>query len=58
MEKAIEQSYNHAIKKFGKEGYATNKFYVEDDRYKKFLTCHYIMESQKDCHSIAYTSAK
>ena len=37
MEKAIEQSYTHAIKKFGKEGYATTKFYVEDDRYKKFL---------------------
>ena len=37
MEEAIKQSYNHAIKKFGKEGYATDKFYVEDNRYKKFL---------------------
>jgi len=37
MEEAINQSYNHAIKKFGKNGYATNKFYVEDDKYKKFL---------------------
>ena len=37
MEEAIKQSYNHAIKKFGKEGYATKKFYVEDGRYKKFL---------------------
>ena len=34
---AINQSYEHAIKKFGKEGYATNKFYVDDKRYKKFL---------------------
>lgn len=38
MNKAIEQSYNHAIKKFGKNGYATNKFYVDDKRYKEFLT--------------------
>ena len=37
MEEAINQSYNHAIKKFGKNGYAVKKFYVEDDRYKKFL---------------------
>lgn len=37
IEEAINQSYNHAIKKFGKNGYATNKFYVEDDKYKKFL---------------------
>ena len=34
---AINQSYEHAIKKFGKNGYATNKFYVEDDIYQKFL---------------------
>lgn len=37
MNEAIDQSYNHAIKKFGKDGYATKKFYVEDNRYKKFL---------------------
>ena len=37
MEEAIEKSYDHAIKKFGKNGYATNKFYVDDKRYKKFL---------------------
>ena len=36
-EKAIEDSYMHAIDKFGINGYATNKFYVEDDKYKKFL---------------------
>lgn len=36
-EEAINQSYEHAIKKFGKNGYATNKFYVEDDIYQKFL---------------------
>ena len=37
MEDAIEKSYDHAIKKFGKDGYATKKFYVEDNRYQKFL---------------------
>ena len=37
MKDAIDQSYTHAIKKFGKNGYATNKFYVEDTRYQKFL---------------------
>ena len=33
----IEDSYRHAIKKFGKDGYATSKFYVNDDKYEKFL---------------------
>lgn len=37
MNEAINKSYDHAIKKFGKDGYATNKFYVEDKKYKKFL---------------------
>lgn len=38
IKEAIEKSYNHAIDKFGKNGYAVNKFYVEDDKYKKFLS--------------------
>lgn len=38
MEEAIEKSYKHAIDKFGKNGYATKKFYVEDKRYQKFLS--------------------
>ena len=33
----IEHSYLHAIKKFGRNGYAVKKFYVEDDKYEKFL---------------------
>ena len=36
-EEIIERSYLFAIKKFGKNGYAINKSYVEDVRYKKFL---------------------
>ena len=34
---SIERSYQFAIKKFGKNGYAVNKSYVEDLKYKKFL---------------------
>ena len=37
MEEAIEKSYRHAIDKFGKNGYATKKFYVDDKKYQKFL---------------------
>ena len=33
----IEQSYIFAIKKFGKNGYAVKKFYVEDIKYDMFL---------------------
>ena len=34
---SIERSYQFAIKKFGKDGYAVNKSYVEDLKYKQFL---------------------
>ncbi len=34
---SIERLYKFAIKKFGKNGYAINKSYVEDLKYKKFL---------------------
>ena len=33
----IEHSYQHAIKKFGKNGYAVKKFYIEDKKYEQFL---------------------
>lgn len=36
-EELISHSYNHAIKKFGKSGYAVQKFYIEDKKYKSFL---------------------
>ena len=36
-EELIEHSYLIAIKKFGKNGYAVKKFYVEDEKYEKFL---------------------
>ena len=54
IEKAIDQSYNHAIKKFGKEGYATNKFYVEDTRYKKFLKdLQYLIDNKQEFYRLA-----
>ncbi len=36
-EEVIEESYEFAIKKFGKDGYATTKMYVEDRKYKEYL---------------------
>ena len=36
-EDVIEESYEFAIKKFGKNGYATTKMYVEDKKYKEYL---------------------
>ena len=36
-EDVIEESYQFAIKKFGKNGYATTKMYVEDRKYKEYL---------------------
>lgn len=52
--KAIEQSYDHAIKKFGKKGYATNKFYVEDIKYKKFLEdLQYLIENKNEFETLA-----
>lgn len=54
IEEAINQSYNHAIKKFGKNGYATNKFYVEDDRYKKFLNdLQSLIENKEEFYRLA-----
>ena len=36
-EEMIEHSYEFAIKKFGKNGYAVQKFYIEDKKYKAYL---------------------
>lgn len=37
LDEIIEESRQHIISKFGKEGYATEKMYFEDLDYKKFL---------------------
>lgn len=33
----IETSRRHLIDKFGQKGYATEKMYFEDEKYKRFL---------------------
>jgi len=51
---AIERSYNHAIDKFGKNGYAVNKIYMEDKRYKKFLEdLQYLIDNKDEFYQIA-----
>ena len=37
LEEIIEESRNHIIDKFGKNGYAKEKMYFEDEDYNKFL---------------------
>lgn len=45
---SIERSYQFAIKKFEKNGYAVNKSYVDDLKYKKFLEdIQYLIENKK-----------
>lgn len=52
--KIIEDSYNFAIKKFGKQGYATNKFYVEDKKYKDFIeNLQYLIEHKEEYFNLA-----
>ena len=56
MEEAIEKSYNHAIDKFGKNGYATKKFYVDDKRYQKFLDdLQYLIDNKEEFYEVAKT---
>lgn len=37
QDEQIQRVYEHAIKKFGKQGYAVNKYYVEDKKYFEYL---------------------
>ena len=36
-EEQIQKVYEHAIDKFGKNGYAVTKFFVKDEKYSKYL---------------------
>lgn len=48
-EELIENSYNFAIKKFGKNGYATTKMYIKDVKYETFLNeIQYLIEHKED----------
>lgn len=54
MEEAVEKSYNHAIYKFGKNGYATKKFYVDYKRYQKFLDdLQYLIDNKGEFYEVA-----
>ena len=45
----IQDSYNFAIKKFGKNGYAVNKIYVKDEKYEKFLNeIQYLIDNKRE----------
>ena len=47
-EELIEDSYFFAIKKFGKNGYAVQKMYIEDVKYKTFLDeIQYLIENKE-----------
>lgn len=37
LEEQLERVYEHAQNKFGKNGYAVNKYYVKDEKYAKYL---------------------
>lgn len=54
MGESIEHSYQFAIKKFGVNGYAVNKSYVEDWKYKKFLNdIQYLIDNKKQFIELA-----
>lgn len=35
-EQQIDRAYEHAVNKYGENGYAITKFYVKDDKYSKY----------------------
>lgn len=37
IDEQIDRAYEHAVVKFGRSGYAINKFYVKDEKYSKYL---------------------
>ena len=56
INKAIGNSYNHAIDKFGKNGYAVNKFYVYDKKYKQFLNdLQYLIDNRDEFVKLSQT---
>ncbi len=50
----IEASYNFAVKKFGKSGYAINKSYISDGKYEKFLSdLQYLISNKGEYFEVA-----
>lgn len=55
----IERSYNFAIKKFGKNGYAVKKMYVKDKKYENFLKeIQYLIDNKKEFEKRAKENMK
>ena len=53
-EDQIKRSYDYAQKKFGKEGYAINKFYIEDKKYKQYLEdIQYLLDNPSEFNTLA-----
>lgn len=53
-EQIINGSYEFAIKKFGKSGYAVNKSYISDGKYEKFLNnLQYLIDRKEEYFNVA-----
>ena len=50
----IEESRQHILDKFGREGYASEKMYFEDTAYKKFLETIAILAEDKETFTKEY----
>lgn len=59
IEELIEESYNFAIKKFGKNGYAISKIYVKDQKYEDFLhEIQYLIDNKEEFKKRAIVNMK
>ena len=53
-EESIETSYKFAIKKYGENGYAVDKSYIEDLKYKKYLEdIQYLIDNKSEFIELA-----
>lgn len=58
-EELIEDSYQFAIKKFGKNGYAIKKIYVKDKKYEEFLEeIQYLIDNKEEFKKLALNKIK
>jgi uncharacterized protein len=53
-EEAINHAYDFAIKKFGRDGYAIKKMYIDDERYRKYLDeIQYLIDNRSEFYKRA-----
>lgn len=49
QEQQLQRVYEHAVNKFGKEGYAVTKYYVEDKKYAEYLKeLQYLIDNKQE----------